>query len=194
MIDFFRLALYRKRLVCQGVPSKNAENPSCRSWQGVFCFLPLTHGCVSDGFIGAERKRQTEHRFPKREFYRTVFGFVWLIFDKLWFILYFIRVTHLPYWAPPAVCYEQRWRISLLFGIGINHISVGNTPTQKRKAGDTMKRPMTPQAEKELASIVWLNCINKYLFSHHKISEVEFRRMCEKIAVWKLHPTGKSDN
>ena len=47
-IDFFRLALYRKRLVCQGVPSKNAENPSCRSWQGVFCFLPLTHGCVSD--------------------------------------------------------------------------------------------------------------------------------------------------
>jgi len=107
-IDFFRLALYRKRLVCQGVPSKNAENPSCRSWQGVFCFLPLTHGCVSDGFIGAERKRQTEHRFPKREFYRTVFGFVWLIFDKLWFILYFIRVTHPPYWAPPAVCYEQR--------------------------------------------------------------------------------------
>ena len=112
-IDFFRLALYRKRLVCQGVPSKNAENPSCRSWQGVFCFLPLTHGCVSDGFIGAERKRQTEHRFPKREFYRTVFGFVWLIFDKLWFILYFIRVTHLPYWEPPAVCYEQRWRITL---------------------------------------------------------------------------------
>ena len=75
---------------------------------GRFLFPPLDPRLRFRLFIGAERKRQTEHRFPKREFYRTVFGFVWLIFDKLWFILYFIRVTHLPYWEPPAVCYEQR--------------------------------------------------------------------------------------
>lgn len=82
---------------------------------------------------------------------------------------------------------------SLLFGIGINPIAAGNTPAQKRKAGDMMERRMTPEVEKELASVVWLNCINQYLLNHHKITETEFRQMREKIAVWKPHPSCQSD-
>ena len=60
-----------------------------------FLFPPLDPRLRFRLFIGAERKRQTEHRFPKREFYSTVFGFIWLIFDKLWFILYGSLIYHI---------------------------------------------------------------------------------------------------
>ena len=39
--------------------------------------------------------------------------------------------------------------------------------------------------ERRLAEDIWLNYLNRYLFEHGTISEKEYKKMSEKIAVRK---------
>ncbi len=41
------------------------------------------------------------------------------------------------------------------------------------------------EREKRMAEDIWLNYFNRYLFEHGTISEKEYKRMTEKIAVRK---------
>ncbi len=41
------------------------------------------------------------------------------------------------------------------------------------------------EREKRMAEDIWLNYFNRYLFEHGTISEKEYKRMTEKIAIRK---------
>ena len=41
------------------------------------------------------------------------------------------------------------------------------------------------EREKRMAEDIWLNYFNRYLFEHGTISEKEYKKMTEKIAVRK---------
>ena len=49
-----------------------------------------------------------------------------------------------------------------------------------------MKKVLTDEErEKQFAEDAWLNYFNRYLFEHATISEKEYKRMTEKIAIRK---------
>lgn len=48
-----------------------------------------------------------------------------------------------------------------------------------------MVKPQTnEECEKHLAEALWLNYFNNFLFQEGTITEKEYKRMVEKIAVW----------
>ena len=54
------------------------------------------------------------------------------------------------------------------------------------KRGELMKKVFTDEErENRFAEETWLNYFNRYLFEHGTISEKEYKRMTEKIALRK---------
>ena len=54
------------------------------------------------------------------------------------------------------------------------------------KRGEKVKRVLTDEErEKRFAEDAWLNYFNSYLFKHSIISEKEYKKMTEKIAIRK---------
>ena len=54
------------------------------------------------------------------------------------------------------------------------------------KRGEIMKKVLTDdEREKQFAEDAWLNYFNRYLLEHGTISEKEYKRMTEKIAIRK---------
>lgn len=47
------------------------------------------------------------------------------------------------------------------------------------------KEIINQEREKHMAEDIWLNYFNRYLFEHGTISEKEYKRMTEKIALRK---------
>ena len=47
-----------------------------------------------------------------------------------------------------------------------------------------MKKALLSEAQEKLvAEDIWLNYLNRYLFEHSTISEKEYKKMTEKIAI-----------
>ena len=46
------------------------------------------------------------------------------------------------------------------------------------------KPQINEEREKHLAEALWLNYFNNFLFQEGTITEIEYKRMVEKIAVW----------
>lgn len=49
------------------------------------------------------------------------------------------------------------------------------------------------EREKRMAEDLWLNYFNRYLFEHGTISEKEYKKMTEKIAMRKTKPISEMD-
>lgn len=50
-----------------------------------------------------------------------------------------------------------------------------------------MAKPQTDEErEKRLAEALWLNYFNNFLFREGTITEKEYKRMVEKIAMWSV--------
>jgi hypothetical protein len=49
------------------------------------------------------------------------------------------------------------------------------------------------EREKRMAEDIWLNYFNRYLFEHGTISEKEYKRMTEKIAIRKAKRSPERD-
>ena len=56
--------------------------------------------------------------------------------------------------------------------------------------GKALKRE---EREKRMAEDIWLNYFNRYLFEHGTISEKEYKKMTEKIAVRKSKQSPEMD-
>lgn len=48
-----------------------------------------------------------------------------------------------------------------------------------------MGKVLTEEREKRMAEAIWLNYFNRYLFEHGTISEKEYKKMAELIAIRK---------
>ena len=51
------------------------------------------------------------------------------------------------------------------------------------------KKNTNEEREKQMAESLWLNYFNRYLFSYGVISEKEYKRMTEKIALRRAKQT-----
>ena len=60
-----------------------------------------------------------------------------------------------------------------------------------KKGGEFMKKALSREdMEMHFAEDAWLNYFNRYLFENRVISEKEYKRMTEIIAMKKAKPSG----